>query len=946
MYPILILRSEAVCLIILTFLLFTSRVYNINRDSKVFNRMLVFAFLHVLFDIITVLTVNNTETVPDAVNRICHIIFYLTAILFSNELANYVFSLCCPQLARKFYCAGHSVIALYLCALPFLDIDYAVDLGTKASTGPAAYVGYGIAFLFFISSLLIILGNLDKMPGSIKSALIPMLIVLIIIELCQIKWRSLLFTGGAITVATVGFFFSLENPVLVFRKKAMTDALTGVRSRSSYESDLKKLDDKFRSKPDDKYIFVFCDIDGLRTVNNRFGHAEGDNYITLIASAIGKCMKHSSCVYRIGGDEFIILYEGIDTETVEAELSALRDSCVEISEDLEYKASVSTGYARSSAEYASLNDVIKTADYIMYRNKSKTKAETDSIPDFQGAKINYAGLTNKIFDAMCSSNDRSYPYLMNLDTNVARISPSWNEYFGMGGEFFTDFYDVWRERIHPDDVDGYTADITATLTGRQKYHNYDYYAKRADGKYVRVSCHGSLYQNADDSTSYFSGFIVNHGLDGSTDPVTGLRNFEELSSDLLTIMENGSAYTVIKLKLNSFSRINMLYGYSGGDVILNRVAEILSELTGDAGEVFCQDGVRFSILFRDNNKNKIEALYRSISSRLAAGVDTAKGTVPILIAGGAVTGAGKLYSIQDVRRGLVYALEESVYYRRNKLVFHDALNTTALQADISLLTAIHDDALADLDFFRLRYQPIIDMQSRKIIGAEALLRWIHPDYGEVSPNKFIAFLENDPCYYRLGLKIIDAAVRDSVEFCRIIPDFKINVNITALQLEVDSFANDVLAVLDKYAFPPDRLVLELTERCKEMDSSFLAGRIEALRNAGIHVAFDDLGTGYSSVQLLMDIPIDEIKLDRDFVRDLQNKSSYTLYVEALVLGAASSGYTICFEGIEDENMLDYVEKFGSYLAQGYFFSKPLLKDEFHNYISRTEAEPACDDGLN
>lgn len=938
MYPVLIIRAEIVCLVIIVFLFFTSKSYNFDRDKKSFRRLLVFAFLHVCFDITTVLTVNNVQTLPQLVNWGCHVVFYLTAIFFSNEICNYVISMCYPQRAKMLYGAGHIIAALYIGSLYFLPIQYeeVSGAGTWSSTGPAAYAGYGVAFFFFFVALIVLFCNMDKMSISIKRALIPMMFILIIAELSQIIWRELLFTGCAITIVTVGFFFSLENPVEVFKQKAMTDALTGVRSRGSYESDIRKLDERFKMKPNEDYIFVFCDLNGLRNVNNQFGHNEGDNYITLIASCISQCMKNASAVYRIGGDEFLIYYYKIPDHVVEKEIKELQSSCLKASEKMKYTASVSAGYAKSSIGFRSLKDVIKTADYEMYQNKAKTKNQNSFVDVNVGTKLNYSGLTDKIFDAMCNSNERSYPYLTNLETNVTRISPAWKEYFGLKDEFYADFNSVWLERVHPDYVDGYNEDIAAVLNGHKKYHNYEYYAKKANGEYVKVSCHGSVYRDKGDNCSYFSGFMINHAMEEKVDSVTGLRNFDEMTTLVCAYMDQKKPFSVIKLKLNDFSRVNMLYGYGGGNEIIRKIAGLIHDEMDSDGEIFCQGSTNFSILIENTDQNTIEGYYKRIFDTLSRGIETETGAVPVVISGGAIINKGERMEIQEMRRGLVYALEESGYARRNELVFYDVIKNQSSQTDFALLAEIHNDALTDIRFFRVRYQPIAEIATGKIVGAEALVRWIHPVYGEVPPGKFISFIENDPCYYRLGLWIIEQAVIDSKKIQTRVPEFRINVNITALQLQNENFADHVLEVLRKYDYAPSALILELTERCKEMDSTFLARKIRELRRKGFLVAFDDLGTGYSTINLLMDIPVDEIKLDRDFVIDLQTKENYRLFVRTLVLGSFSGGnnYTICFEGIENQEMLDFVGQFGNYLAQGYYFSKPLLIEDFYEFVGR------------
>lgn len=938
MYPVLILRAEVVSLVLLLFLFFTSRSYNIEKEKKPYRRIVLFAIIHVCFDIITVLTVNNTDTLPMWVNWVCHVIFYLSAILFSNEIASYAITVCYPIHARKFYAVGHGLALAYVIALPFLKIDYVETVGTYSSSGPAAYVGYGLAFLMFVFALTVLFVNLKTLPAALKKALIPIMILIIVMELSQIIWKSLLFTGCAVTIVTVGFFFSLENPVEVFKRKAMTDALTGVRSRSSYESDIEALDKKFQSKPGTEYIFVFCDLNDLRNVNNRYGHPEGDNYIINIASAINHCMKNASSIYRIGGDEFLVFYYRTDESVVVEEIKDLNDRCAKISEGKDYVSAVSVGYAKSSDSYKSLKDVVKTADYAMYRNKNNIKKNIASESDALGTRLNYAGLTDKIFDAMCSSNDKNYPYITNLETNVTRISPKWSEFFGLDGEFFSDFNSIWEQRIHPDYIKGYEDDIAAVINGHAKYHNFEYLAKKADGEYVPVSCHGSIYHDNGDNCSYFVGFMVNHGADDGIDPVTGLRNFDKLTSEVCTHIDDSKPFSILKFRINDFSRVNMLYGYSGGDEIVTRIAEMLSEEINGIGEVFCQTAVNFSCLFEGNDRQTVEDFYKKMSVKMAAGIQTQKGSIPLVVSGGAYLSNGEHIKVQDIRRNLVYAVEESRYSSANKLVFYNNEGKTT-QADVTLLTAIHADAVGDMKYFDLRYQPIVDISSKKTVGAEALLRWIHPDYGEVLPDRFIAFLEKDPSYYRLGLEIIDKAVRDAKEFQKSIPEFRINVNITALQLQNETFADSIMEILRKYDFEPEFLALELTERCKEMDGSLLAKRIQEIRSKGITVAFDDLGTGYSTINLLMDIPIDEIKLDRMFVRDLQNRESYQLFVRSLVLENSFSeyNYKICFEGIENEEMLNFVSQFGQYLAQGYFFAKPLPYQEFVSHLAENNA---------
>ena len=937
MYPVLILRCEVVCLLILLSLVYTSRSYHIGRDSRTFYRLCSFAVMHVIFDIVTVWTVNHLDSVPGWLNNAAHIIFYLTAILFSHEILHYVVKLCYPGHANRIYVTGLVLPAIYLCCLPWLDIEYVTVSGTNSSTGPAAYVGYGIAFVYFVSAAIVILLNTKRLSAAIKRTLLPVLLVLTLTETVQCFYRELLFTGAAITIVTVAFFFTLENPVKIFERKVMTDALTGVRSRHSYDTDIAAFDVEFTKHPSDDFIFAFCDINNLRAINARFGHTEGDNYISFIASELKKSLLHADGIYRMGGDEFLVVFRGVPEETAAKELAAVHANAELDSVDMDYDPSVAIGYAVSTTEYSTLRDVLRTADYMMYRNKAEMKERKAFIKGIKGTRLNLTGLTDRLFDAMCTSNDRTYPFITNMETGVTRISDYWKEYFDLPDVFYSDFNSVWSDYIHPDDRKAFLDDINNTVSGRQQYHDCEYRAINPSGEYVKCSCHGSLYHGKDGEPDIFAGYMINHGVEETVDAVTGLDNFSVLSKSALESKMDHVPYSVLKLRIRNFSRINMLYGYDTGSDLRRLISESLCAIVGTDGKVFCQDNINFTIKVEGDDRDKVKNLYKRIVSAFSAGVFSGEVLMPLELAGGAliVNTFNDNEIIEDAkdRSSLIAAVEESDTFRHGKLVFVDEL-TGAGSADVELLADIHRDAIGEKKHFLLRYQPIVDTLTGGVCGAEALLRWNHPQQGEISPAKFISFLENDPCYFDLGFFILRTAITDSLRFRRLCPGFRISVNITALQLQRDDFLPKTLDILKELDFPASALVLELTERCKELDESFLKERIRAIRTAGIKIALDDIGTGYSSLSLLLNIPVDEMKLDKEFTKCLPESSEHRIVAEALTKGALDIGMDLCFEGIENEAQYRYVESQGAFLCQGYYFAKPLKKDELEEYIKK------------
>jgi EAL domain-containing protein (putative c-di-GMP-specific phosphodiesterase class I) len=273
-------------------------------------------------------------------------------------------------------------------------------------------------------------------------------------------------------------------------------------------------------------------------------------------------------------------------------------------------------------------------------------------------------------------------------------------------------------------------------------------------------------------------------------------------------------------------------------------------------------------------------------------------------------------------------MEESRYERHDMLTFFQPRRDGYSEEEMRMLMEIHRDSSSGRENFLLRYQPILDLRTGRLTGAEALLRWKGEEYGEVSPGRFIPFLENDPGYSGLGYDILRRAVRWGKKMQASRPDFRINVNITAIQLLSDDFIANVVKILEEEKFDPAYLMLELTERCKEMEFDILKQRVNDLREAGFRVALDDMGTGFSSIDLLLHLNVNEIKLDMQFTQHMRENENDPKFAELLVALAEENDMLLCFEGVETEEQRDYLKRFGRVLFQGYYYDRPLRIEEF------------------
>ena len=932
MNPILILRTEIICLILLVYLTFISRTFRVGKDGKTFNLIMTFAMVHLTMDAFTVWTVNHPESVLPWVNDTAHIIFYLSAMLFSVEILVYVTRLCKPDWSRKVRMTANLLLGVYTILLlsGVLKIEYAAFNGTRSSIGSGPTAGFALCFIFFAAAIGMLTAFRNRVGKNLRRLLVPMLFLLIAVEVIQIAVKEFLFTGATITAITLGFFCSLENPAAVKEKKIMLDALSGLGSRSGYEHDMQEYDAEFTRDKTIDFTFVFVDISNLRSVNGLFGQREGDAYISKIAELLVTNLHSAEHIYRMGGDDFLAIYRRTDEKTVTGDIQRVRDAAMRESKKNGYHPELAIGYAVSDPKYNNLRDVLRVADYMMYRNKTVIKR--DAAVGFvheNGTRLNLYGLTDRVFDAMCLTSEEFYPYMSNLETGVTRIAPAMAEFFGLENEFIRDFNRVWTEHVHPADRENYELDLRLTMKGLKDYHFCRYRARAKDGSYVEVTCRGGLYHGREGEPDIFSGYLVNHGAMKTRDEITGLMNEQALQDRMEELTEAQTKLFLMRVEVRNLSRTRMLYGNETSAGALRALGDVCVRAAGDSGEVFCDGGQSFVLILPGSDRKRVSEVFSMIRESCSGGLIAGNMIVPLDVYAGAASLPDPNLKDAFGRRGAVLiATEEASYSQRNAVQFYRQDVKENRDDDMNLLREVHHDCLTDRKHFFLRLQPIIDAATEKVTGAEALIRYETETFGEVPPGRFISFLESDPGYTELGFDLIRSAVRIAGQIRKTLPEFNINVNITALQLYSEDFIPRVVKILEEEKYPAEHLILELTERCKEMEIGFLRERVAALRKAGLRVALDDMGTGFSSIDLLLHLNVDEIKLDMVFTQQMRNHPNDRSFAGMLAGLAKENRMLLCFEGVETEELKNYLKGFGNVLLQGYWFDKPLKADEF------------------
>lgn len=539
-----------------------------------------------------------------------------------------------------------------------------------------------------------------------------------------------------------------------------------------------------------------------------------------------------------------------------------------------------------------------------------------------------------IVKAITSLSKKSYISITNLNTGITWWSERAMDYFGLEDNYTIRGKEKPNKSIHPDDIEIFRRGFRERVEGRNLDKPWEY--RIGDGNQYNLfsAMARMLYDNEGKP------FIVvirydNHGISDEVDSVTGLYTDSMLNhriTELISSHQNNSA--LLKIALDQFSHINVMYGVTFSDVILNRVAQILLHMLKNVGLVYRLSGAKFVISFDDISREDLSHIYDDIVNALSNTIEIDGKKIPLKISAGALFIKSYMHEVNAIRSRLTYALNHSRNEHHGELViFNDEISGNN-ENQFNLISIIHQCATKDFKGFRLFYQPIADTKTGSIRGMEALIRWEMEPYGLVSPGIFMEWLEQDPCIFDLGNWILRTALTDIKRLRNVDPDFFVNVNIAAAQLERREFRNSVLTILRETDSKPEELCLELTERCRNLDINFLKEEVSFFRSQGIKVALDDFGTGNSSLSLALELPFDELKVDMSFIRDIENKPQNQAMVQSIVDYAKRTNTETCIEGIENEEVNTYINQFGATWHQGYYYSKPVPIEQFEQILKK------------
>lgn len=560
-----------------------------------------------------------------------------------------------------------------------------------------------------------------------------------------------------------------------------------------------------------------------------------------------------------------------------------------------------------------------------------------------------------------------YLYVFDLQKDCYKISKHATERFLLPGDNFDDAAKAHHTFVYSEDQSRLDDEFRRIMSGEIVFHNMHYRWLDRAGKPVWINCRGRVLNDADGKPHFLVGCINEIGQKQKADNVSGLLGESSLSAYVEQFEDGLPDGFFLRIGIDDFRDINGDFGMEYGDYILKSTADCIAENIKPSQRLYRILADEFMVVdFSGGDMEAATELYKNIRKSLDTFIEENGYKSVFTISAGAVDTAKTSGTYENIMKLSEYALNTAKEQGKNRCYIYMQEDYDVFLRKKQITRQLHHAVNHGFEGFETYYQPIVDTKTRRLVGAEALMRFSMPERCEdgetkkeavcvgedghdadekvhwerISPVEFIPLLEETGLIIPAGKWMRHQAISTCSRWQKYIPNFRININLSYVQVMKSRVLTEILTALRLYGLEPSAVGIELTESGYLDTNTHFQKLWDGLKKNGVLVILDDFGTGYSNLHCLGDLRPNYIKIDRSFtLKALNNQYEHDLMTQIITM-THKLDLTICVEGIETEDEFAKISELDPDYIQGFLFGKPQPAEEFYENLIKP-AIAAC-----
>lgn len=560
-----------------------------------------------------------------------------------------------------------------------------------------------------------------------------------------------------------------------------------------------------------------------------------------------------------------------------------------------------------------------------------------------------------------------YLYVFDLQKDCYKISKHATERFLLPGDNFDDAAKAHHTFVYSEDQSRLDDEFRRIMSGEIVFHNMHYRWLDRAGKPVWINCRGRVLNDADGKPHFLVGCINEIGQKQKADNVSGLLGESSLSAYVEQFEDGLPDGFFLRIGIDDFRDINGDFGMEYGDYILKSTADCIAENIKPSQRLYRILADEFMVVdFSGGDMEAATELYKNIRKSLDTFIEENGYKSVFTISAGAVDTAKTSGTYENIMKLSEYALNTAKEQGKNRCYIYMQEDYDVFLRKKQITRQLHHAVNHGFEGFETYYQPIVDTKTRRLVGAEALMRFSMPERCEdgetkkeavcvgedghdadekvhwerISPVEFIPLLEETGLIIPAGKWMLHQAISTCSRWQKYIPNFRININLSYVQVMKSRVLTEILTALRLYGLEPSAVGIELTESGYLDTNTHFQKLWDGLKKNGVLVILDDFGTGYSNLHCLGDLRPNYIKIDRSFtLKALNNQYEHDLMTQIITM-THKLDLTICVEGIETEDEFAKISELDPDYIQGFLFGKTQSAEEFYENLIKP-AIAAC-----